>query len=101
MFFTINHSFPFEWWERLLMSMAIFVMIVAWGGILQSMPWARALEALRLVAMAIVLLSILERHGMATWFGWAAILTALWCGLSILWLTVKMAGTMAVEVETS
>lgn len=91
MFFTINQGFPFEWWERLLMSAAIFVMIVAWSGILQSRPWARALEALRLVGMAIAFLSVLQRHGMAEWTGWAAILTALWCGASILWLSVKMA----------
>ena len=40
---------PVGWQEQLIMSAAIFVMIVAWGGILQSKKWAAGLESLRLL----------------------------------------------------
>jgi hypothetical protein len=79
------------------MSLAIFVMIIAWGGILQSKPWAKSLEAFRLVTMSVLFLSVLERHNMIEWTGWAVIFTALWCGGSILWLSMKMARAEAKE----
>ena len=97
MFFTINQGFPFTGWERLIMSLAVFMMIIAWGGILQSKPWAKSLESFRLVTMAVLFLSVLERHNMIEWTGWTVIFTALWCGSSILWLSIKMARAEAKE----
>ncbi|GJM34623.1 MAG: sterol desaturase [Saprospiraceae bacterium] len=89
MFFTINQGFPFDWGERLLMSSLIFVMIIAWGGILQSKTWARILEPLRLVGMAFVYLFLLEKYEMISWTGWGAILIVFWCGLSLFWFSLK------------
>ena len=89
MFFTINQGFPFSWPERLLMSAAIFVMIIAWGGLLQSKKWAKGLESARLLLMGAILLWVLQRHGMGSWFGGAGIAVLLWCGLSLLWLRYK------------
>ncbi len=90
MYFTINDGFPFNGIERLLMTIGIFVMIVAWGGILQSKKWAKPLEAFRLLLMGTLLLVFLDKHGMAEWHGWAGITVALWCGASIFWTTLLL-----------
>jgi hypothetical protein len=47
--------------------------------------------------MSVLFLSVLERHNMIEWTGWAVIFTALWCGGSILWLSMKMARAEAKE----
>lgn len=90
MYFTINQGFPFGWTVRILMSAAIFLMIISWGGIMQSRRWAKAVETLRLLLMGVLLIGVLDYHEMASWHGWAGILTALWCGVSIIWLTLKL-----------
>ncbi len=85
MFFTIQLSFPFSWSERLVMSAAIFMMIVAWGGILQSKSWSKGLEVFRLLVMGGLFIFLLDKHGIVEWYGWAGILTGLFCGFSIIW----------------
>ena len=74
------------------MSAAIFVMIVAWGGILQAKKWAVGLESLRLLLMGGLLLWVLNRHGLAQWHGGAGIAVLLWCGCSLGWLSLKTSG---------
>ena len=129
------------------MSAAIFVMIVAWGGILQSKKWAAGLESLRLLLrvcleagfdsekcqffdetrrlfeehtlrygrkkqrwiikkvafaaqslaskhtlMGSLLLWVLNRHGLAQWYGGGGIAVLLWCGGSLLWMRLKTSG---------
>lgn len=86
MFFTINQGFPFGWTERVVMSLGIFTMIIAWGGILQSKRWAKGVETARLLFMGAVLVWALHLHGMALWHGWAGIVVSLWCGVSMMWL---------------
>ncbi len=85
MFFTIQLKLPFAWTERLAMSAAIFTMILAWGGILQSKTWAKWLEIARLLVMGGLLVFLLDKHELAVWNGWAGILTALFVGVSVLW----------------
>lgn len=97
MFFTINQAFPFTMADRIFMSAAIFLMIVSWGGILQSKNWAKGLEVLRLLIMGGLLVFLLHRHGIADWFGWSGILAALWCGVSVIWLRLRIGKPVSSE----
>ncbi len=87
MMITINMSLGLSSIDRIIMSAGLFMMIIAWGGLLQGKRWALTLEVLRLLFMAASLVIIFNNTGIAPWTGWTTILTALLTGISIIYLS--------------
>ncbi len=87
MMITINMSLPVSAVDRLVLSSGLFMMIIAWGGLLQGKRWALTLEVLRLLFMAASLIIIFNNTGIAPWTGWTTIVTALLAGISIIYLS--------------
>ncbi|GHN01113.1 hypothetical protein WSM22_26020 [Cytophagales bacterium WSM2-2] len=86
MFIAINLKLPLTITDRLVMTTGVFLMTIAWGGLMQAKKWAPALELFRLLYMLITLVGILQMHNMANWFGWQMITGLLFVGASILWM---------------
>ncbi|MEQ8554957.1 MAG: sterol desaturase family protein [Cyclobacteriaceae bacterium] len=87
MMITIDMSLAISSIDRIIMSAGLFMMIIAWGGLLQGKRWALTLEVLRLLFMAASLVIIFNNTGIAPWTGWTTILTALLTGISIIYLS--------------
>lgn len=83
---TTNMKLPFEALERILMSAGIFMMIVAWGAILESKSWAKNMEMFRLLFMGFVMGFALVRHDLAEIAAWPIMAILLIMGASILYL---------------
>jgi alkylglycerol monooxygenase len=81
---TTNLKLPLLWTDRLLLSVGIFGMIIAWAGLLRARVWAGMLEIARLVAMAVSLVYVLDHTGMAPWTGWTSIVIFAAAGGSVL-----------------
>lgn len=81
---TTNLKLPLLWTDRLLLSVGIFGMIIAWGGLLRARAWAGLLEILRIVCMAASLVYVLDHTRMAAWTGWTSIVILAAAGGSIL-----------------
>ncbi|MFK8104199.1 MAG: sterol desaturase family protein [Saprospiraceae bacterium] len=87
MYFTINLSFNFSSGERIVMSFAIFLMIISWGGLLSAKKWALPFEVFRLFFMALVFVLVLHHSGMSHWTNWSTIAISLATGVSILYVS--------------
>jgi hypothetical protein len=81
---TTNLKLPLMAQDRVLLSVGIFATIIAWGGLLRARQWAGLLEIIRLVILAVSLVFVLDRTGMAAWTGWTSILIFAAAGGSIL-----------------
>jgi alkylglycerol monooxygenase len=87
---TTNLKLPLAVEDRVLLSVGIFMMIIAWGGLMRARHWAGLLEILRIVVMAASLVFVLDRTGMASWMGWSSILIFASAGGSILAISLLM-----------
>lgn len=81
---TTNLKLPLAATDRILLSVCLFGMIIAWGGLLSARKWAGLLEILRLLVMAVAVVWVLDQRGMAVWTGWSSILIFAAAGSSIL-----------------
>ena len=88
LFLTINLKLPLEYWHRIILSVNIFIMIMSWGGILESKSWAKALESIRLVVLSISLIYVLHDSGVATYESLSTIVILLIAGLCMLYFSV-------------
>jgi alkylglycerol monooxygenase len=96
---TTNLQLPLSSFDRILLSVGIFGMIIAWGGLLRAKKWASLLEIVRIVMMAVILVVVLDRSGMAAWTGWSSIVIFAAAGGSILGISMLMLrGRMEVPV---
>lgn len=82
-FITINLSLPLAYYHRVLLSAAIFLMVISWSGILEGKNWAIALEIFRSVFMGGALLYSLTDAGITTIDSWITIITALVVGFNV------------------
>ncbi len=87
---TTNLKLPLTVEDRVLLSVNLFVMIIAWAGLMRAQRWAGLLEILRLMTMAIVLVLVLDRSGLAPWMGWSSILIFAAAGGSILGISMLL-----------
>jgi spore maturation protein SpmA len=87
---TTNLKLPLTVEDRVLLSINLFVMIIAWAGLMRAQRWAGLLEIMRLVSMAIVLVLVLDRSGLAPWMGWSSILIFAAAGGSILGISMLL-----------
>ncbi len=83
MAFTINMSIPFSFWERFMLSSGLFMMIIAWSGILEAKPWALGMEISRILYMAFALILVLHRTEIAMVTSWTTFFILIVSGLSI------------------
>ena len=90
LFFTINLKIPMVYWHRILLSVGIFLMIISWGGILESKPWARCLEVFRILFMGIGLVYVLDATKIASYQNWSTIAICLLAGVSITYFSVVL-----------
>jgi alkylglycerol monooxygenase len=93
---TTNLKLPLTAMDRVLLSVGIFGMIIAWGGLLRAKAWAGLLEIVRIVGMAVILVFVLDRSGLAEWTGWTSIVIFAAAGGSVLGVSVML---MRREVE--
>ncbi|RED93375.1 sterol desaturase family protein [Marinoscillum furvescens] len=84
---TVDLSNPLTYVHRLVLSIGVFLMIIAWGGLLQARRWSLGVEVLRLVYMAIALVVVLDFAGMMAYTSWLTIVAGLCAGGSILYCT--------------
>jgi alkylglycerol monooxygenase len=96
---TTNLKLPLLAQDRILLSVGIFGMIIAWGGLLRARKWAGLLEILRIVFMAVSLVYVLDRTGMAVWTGWSSILIFAAAGGSILGISLILIGRQMEGVD--
>lgn len=80
---AINLKLPFSFWDRFILSSGIFMMIISWSGILESKPWAMAMEISRIVVMAAGMIFVLQRTGLHPITDWTTFFILLASGLSI------------------
>lgn len=80
---TINMELDFTFWDRFLLSSGLFMMIIGWSGILESKPWALGMEVSRLLYMAIAMIFVLHRSGLASLTDWTTFLILIATGASI------------------
>ncbi len=52
MYFVIDPKSPFLLSERITLGFFLWLMITAWGGLLEGKSWGRSLESIRLIVMA-------------------------------------------------
>ncbi len=82
---VINLGLPFTGLDRFILSAGIFLMIIAWGGLLQARKWSTWLEIVRLLYMAATMIMIADMRGIAHWTDWSTILICAITGASILY----------------
>jgi len=85
---TTNLNLPLSAGDRILLSVNIFGMIIAWGGLLQAKAWAGLMEIVRLFTMAASLVFVLHHSGLSPWTGWSSILIFSVAGMSILGISI-------------
>ena len=81
---TTNLKLPLEVADRILLSACIFLMIIAWGGLLRAKRWAALLEIVRLAFMAACLTFVLHHTGISAITNWSSFLIFGVAGGSIL-----------------
>ncbi len=91
LYVTINLQFPLFYYHRLLLSIGIFVMIISWGGILESKRWAAGLEIFRILFMAVSMIFVLNATGLSSYQNWTTIFICLVSGISIVYFSVAVA----------
>ena len=87
---TINMDLPLSPIDRMVLSGGIFMMIMAWGGLLERKTWAMPLEIFRLLFMGISMIVVLKNTGLADWTSWSSILIGFIVGISILFVSFKI-----------
>lgn len=87
MYFCINQQLPFAVWERLMMIVGLFMMIISWGGILEARIWVIGLEIFRLLYMGITFVWFLHNAFGIAWVAWPGIVTLFVVGVSLLWVS--------------
>lgn len=90
LYLTIDMNMPFSGWDRVVLSIGIFLMIISWGGLLQSKSWAWALEIFRLLYMGLAIVIILHLNQIASWTSYSSMIAGLLVGSSILYLSIKV-----------
>ena len=60
--------------------------------IIKKVAFAAQSLASKHTLMGSLLLWVLNRHGLAQWYGGGGIAVLLWCGCSLLWLRLKTSG---------
>lgn len=63
MLLVISPKSPLTGWERAAGSGLIWLMIIAWGGILESKRWAPFLEVIRVAGMAASVIYMTQKYG--------------------------------------
>ncbi|MBN8222504.1 MAG: sterol desaturase family protein [Spirochaetes bacterium] len=63
MLLVISPKSPLAGWERAAGSGLIWLMIISWGGILESRRWAPYLEAIRVIGMSGSIVYMLQKYG--------------------------------------
>ena len=88
---VINLELPLSPVDRAILSFGVFLMIIAWGGLMQRRRWASGLEIFRMVFMSVTMIVVLHQTGLSHWTSWTTILIFLWAGISTLYysFTVK------------
>lgn len=84
LFITINLKLPLEGWHRVLLSFAVFLMIISWSGFLEAKKWAIPMEIFRILFQAGSLIFVLQHSGIASWTDWLNIVILIASGLSLL-----------------
>lgn len=79
----INLQFGISPFDRILLSVGIFLMIVSWGGLLNAEKWSIYLETFRLLFMGLSMFFVLYSQEYITLESWFTILVALFVGFSI------------------
>ncbi|MBT7608359.1 MAG: sterol desaturase family protein [Bacteriovoracaceae bacterium] len=64
MVFVIHGSTPLNILEKIIMSILIWMMIIAWGGILEMKSWALKLEVVRLILMTLMTTYLFKRYSL-------------------------------------
>ncbi|MGL1887047.1 MAG: sterol desaturase family protein [Reichenbachiella sp.] len=88
--FTINMKLDISYLERAILSIGIFLMIISWGGLLESKKWSPILEIIRLLFMGFTLIITLSINQIAIWYDWPSITISILVGLSILYISTKI-----------
>ncbi len=96
---VINLNLPLEPSHRIVLSIGVFLMIIAWGGIMESKPWALSLEISRILFMAISLIYVLHATGLSPLDSWYNILIGLAAGTSIMYVSYYMKGSVLAANE--
>ncbi len=89
--FTINLALPLVYWHRILLSVGLFLMIISWGGILESKTWSSSLEVFRILFMAISLVYVLHASQISNYQNWSTIAICIVSALSIVYFSVVVA----------
>ena len=88
--FTVNLGLPLEASDRILLSSGLFLMIIAWGGILESKKWAMPFDIFKSLYLAGVLIYVLHSSGIAPIMSWSTIAICVFTGLSVLYVAFYM-----------
>jgi len=75
--------------HRVIMSVGIFAMIIAWAGMMEAKKWSNFAEIFRLLFMGIALVYILSSIQVFGLTSYPAILTAIFVGVSILFVSFR------------
>ena len=89
LFMTVNMANALTGTDRILLSLGIFAMIIAWGGILQARTWALAVETGRLTGMSALVIWLMDLRGILPYTHWSSILIFLFTGLSVLYISFR------------
>lgn len=87
LFLIIRDQSPLTGIEKIILSVALWIAVTLWGAILESKPWARAGELIRIAAHFLILNVFFNLHQFS--FEWTAVLattsvaSALWVWLAM------------------
>jgi sterol desaturase/sphingolipid hydroxylase (fatty acid hydroxylase superfamily) len=87
LFLVIRDQSPLSGAEKVIVSVALWLAVTLWGAILESKPWARPAEMVRITAQFLVMNVIFNLHQFS--FEWTALLastsvaSALWVWLAM------------------
>lgn len=75
--------------HRVIMTLGIFAMIIAWGGMMEAKKWSNFLEVFRLLFMGSTLIFILVKLQHIELMSWLSILISFFVGVSILYVSFR------------
>jgi len=87
LFITINLQMPVTAIDRILLSIAIFLMVISWSGILESKKWAVPIEIIRSLFMGGSLIYVLHHSGISLYTDWSTIAISIAVGFNIFYST--------------
>lgn len=90
MYVAINMGWPLDAFDRIILSLGLFLMITSWGGILQARKWALPLEIFRTLYMASTLVIVLHKNAILPWTSWLTVFTALASGVGLLYFAFQV-----------